>query len=88
MKRYFLEFDVRFPERCIEITGYFNHLTREYEKTHCGGGWRGNSMTTMRQYIKHIRKDYADAHPFNFRIYDYEAPDEEDGHVGQVYFEV
>ena len=88
MKRYFLEFDVKFPEKCQELTGYFDHLSGKYEKTHCGGGWNANSMRTMKAYIRKIRKDYSDACPFNFRVYDYDAPDEPDGHVGQVYFEV
>lgn len=86
MKRYFLEFDVEFPEKCND-GGYFNHITGKYEKTHCGGGWNGNSMKTMKSYIRKIRKEYTEAKPLNFRVYDYDAPDEPDGHVGQVYFE-
>lgn len=45
-------------------------------------------MKTMKAYILKIRKDYSNVCPFNFIVYDYDAPDELGGHVGQVYFEV
>lgn len=44
-------------------------------------------MKTMKAYINKIRKDYADLEPHDFRIYDREAPDEPNGHVGCVYHE-
>lgn len=89
MKRYFLEFDVTYPENHPGIGGYYDHFLGDYSRYHVGGSrWCGNSMKTMKSYISNIRKNYADCEPHDFRIYDYEAPDEPDGHVGQVYHEV
>ena len=88
MKRFFLEFDVRKPELQPGIGGGYDHIKGSYSKTHVVGGWNGNSMKTMKGYIRRIRKNYAELEPHDFRIYDYEAPDEPDGHVGQVYHEV
>ena len=83
MKRYFLEYTSNERAAC---SGTFNHLTQQYDK-YLHGGYRGNSMKTMKSYISKIRKEKAEYNPRDFRIYDYDAPDEIDGHVGQVYFE-
>lgn len=85
VKRYSLEFDIKYPD--YTIGGYYNHLTGDYDKYHCSGHWYGNSLRTMKSYIYKIRKQYAELEPYNFRIYDIEAPEEPDGHIGQVYFE-
>lgn len=88
MKRFFLEFDVTHPELSPGIGGYYNHLIGAYDKHHIGGScYCGNSMKTMKTYINKIRRDYAEFEPHDFRIYDREAPDEPDGHVGCVYQE-
>ena len=87
MKRFFLEFDVNRPELNPGCGGCYNHIKGDYDKNHCGIGWNGNSMRTMKNYIRKIRKEWAALEPHDFRIYDYEAPDEPDGHVGQVYHE-
>ena len=44
-------------------------------------------MKTMKGYISKIKREKAEYMPRDFRIYDYEAPDEPDGHVGEVYHE-
>ena len=44
-------------------------------------------MKTMKNYISKIKKLKAEYNPREFRIYDLEAPDEPDGHVGQIYYE-
>ncbi len=85
VKRYSLEFDIKYPD--YRIGGCYNHLTGNYDKYHCGSYWRGNSLRTMKSYIYKIRKQYAELEPYNFRIYDIEATEEPDGHIGQVYFE-
>ena len=88
VKRYSLEFDIKYPELdTYGLGGCYNHLTGDYDKYHCGSYWRGNSLKTMKSYIYKIRKQYAELKPHNFRIYDIEAPEESDGHMGQVYFE-
>lgn len=87
MKRFFLEFDVRHPELKPGIGGSYDHLKGDYCKHHVGGGYNGNTIKTMKGYIRKIRREYAELEPHDFRIYDYEAPDEPDGHVGQVYYE-
>ncbi|SDA30031.1 hypothetical protein SAMN02910447_03136 [Ruminococcus sp. YE71] len=86
MKRYFLEFDVRHPELSPGIGGCYDHLKGDYSKSHVGG-YCANSLKTIRQYIRKIRSSLTDLEPFGFRVYDYDAPDEADGHVGQIYFE-
>lgn len=85
-KRYILEYDVRHPEIVPGIGGLFDHNTGYYSKYHCAGG-TGNSMKTMKGYIRRIRREYAACEPHGFRVYDFEAPDEPDGHIGQVYYE-
>ena len=88
MKRFFLEFDVKHPELNPGIGGHYDHFIGDYSKNHVGGScYNGNSMKTMKSYIYKIRKNYAELGSHNFRIYDYEAPDEPDGHVGCVYHE-
>ena len=86
MKRFFLEYDVRKPLH-PNATGSWDHTKQCYTPFHVCGNWNGNSMRTMKGYIRRIRKDYAEQEPHSFRVYDYQAPDEPDGHVGQVYFE-
>ena len=45
-------------------------------------------MSTCKGYIRKVRKDEADKHPRNFRIYDSWAEvDPETGHVPWVYRE-
>lgn len=83
MKRYFLEYVSDENEGC---GGTWNHLTQQYDN-HLHGGYHGNSMRTMKGYISKIKKEKAEYKPRDFRIYDYEAPDEPDGHVGQIYHE-
>lgn len=87
IKRYSLEFDIKYPELANGLGGCWNHLIGDYDRFHCGSHWRGNSLRTMKSYIYRIRKQYAELAPYNFRVYDIEAPEEPDGHIGQVYFE-
>lgn len=86
MKRFFLEFDVKHPELSPGIGGSYDHLKGDYSKSHVSG-YRANSLKTIKQYIRKIRSSLSDLEPFDFRVYDHEAPDEADGHVGQIYFE-
>lgn len=83
MKRYFLEYTSDEREVC---SGTYNHLTGVYDKF-LHSGFRGNSMKIMKAYIRQIRRNKAEYNPRDFRVYDYQAPDEPDGHVGQVYYE-
>lgn len=83
MKRYFLEY---VSDEIKPCSGTYNHLTGEYDK-HLHGGYCGNSLKTMKGYISKIKREKAEYSPRDFRIYDYEAPDEPDGHVGQIYHE-
>ena len=83
MKRYFLEYASDEIEPC---NGTYNHLTGEYDK-HLHSGYYGNSLKTMKGYISKIKREKAEYSPRDFRIYDYESPDEPDGHVGQIYHE-
>ena len=95
MKRFFLEFDyvpctMSEAEEHNEywLTGKaWDYTKQDYVLGHQGVGWNGNSMKTMKGYIRKIRKMYKYQKPHNFRIFDIEAPDEPCGHVGQVYFE-
>lgn len=82
-KRFFMEYISDEREAC---SGTFNHITQQYDK-HLHGDLRGNSMKTMKNYISKIRREKAEYNPRDFRVYDLEAPDEPDGHVGQVYYE-
>lgn len=82
MKRYFLEY---ISDDTIH-GGVYNHLTGEYDK-HLHGDYNGNSLKTMKGYIAKIKREQAEYNPRDFRIYDYEAPDEPNGHVGQIYHE-
>lgn len=83
MKRFFLEY---ISDEGHGTGGCYNHLTGEYDaKLH--DGYRANSMRTMKSYISKIKREKAEYNPRDFRIYDYEAPHEPDGHVGQVYYE-
>ena len=83
MKRYFLEYISNEISAC---SGTSNHLTGEYDK-HLHSGYCGNSMKTMKGYISKIKREKSEFKPHDFRIYDYEAPEEPDGHVGQIYYE-
>lgn len=95
MKRFFLEFDyvpctMSEAEEHNEywLTGEaWDYTKQDYVRGHAGVGWNGNSMKTMKGYIRKIKKMYKYQRPHNFRIFDREAPDEPCGHVGQVYFE-
>lgn len=86
MKRYFLEYDVRKPQY-PDAVGCYDHIKGIYTPYHVSANWNGNSMKTMKGYISRIKKNYAEQEPYNFRVYDYQAPDEPDGHVGCVYFQ-
>ena len=94
-KRFFLEFDfVPCTHEEAEVNGEewltgkaWDYTKQDYVHGHEAGGWRGNSMKTMKGYISRIKRLYAHQKPHNFRIFDYEAPDEPCGHVGQVYFQ-
>lgn len=83
MTRYFLEY---ISDEIAPCHGTYNHLIGDYDK-HLHGDYYGNSMRTMKNYISKIKREKAQYHPRAFRIYDLEAPDEPDGHAGQVYFE-
>lgn len=82
-KRYSLEY---ISDERAACSGTYNHLTQQYDK-HLHSGYNGNSMKTMKNYISKIKKLKAEYNPREFRIYDLEAPDEPDGHIGQVYYE-
>ena len=93
-KRFFLEFDFDpvdksdLPEDEHWLTGgCWDYTKQDYSPTHEGGGWNASTMKTAKGYIARIKKLYPSQHPHNFRIFDYEAPDEPCGHVGQVYFQ-
>ncbi len=91
MKRFFLEFDFEPAEELKEdeprlYGGCYDFTKNEYSLFHTCYGF-GSSMKTMRGYISRIKKKYPSQNPHNFRIFDYEAPDEPCGHVGQVYFQ-
>ena len=83
VKRFSLEYISDDREAC---SGTFNHITQQYDK-YLHGGLYGNSMKTMKNYISKIRCEKAEYNPREFRVYDLEAPDEPDGHAGQVYYE-
>ena len=66
-KRYFLEY------KSDKITcGTYDHEIGDYNK-HLHDGGRGNSMKTMKGYIKRIRKEQAEYNPHDFRVYDVDA---------------
>lgn len=91
MKRFFLEFDFapapNLPETEERLYGgTFDYSKQEYSKVHVGG-YEGNTIRAMKNYISRIKKSYPTQKPHNFRIFDRQAPDEPCGHVGEVYFQ-